>query len=89
MKLNVIYKQGGMYEFAKTGVYPRSIEIHDPVLNKTWRRKITEANCSGELKLDRKIIYSYHVDIENDLVSLLDCNKQIIEDCSILCVLDD
>ena len=48
MKLSVIYKQGGMNEFAKTGVYPRSLEIHDPVLNKTWRRKITEANCSGK-----------------------------------------
>jgi hypothetical protein len=89
MKLSVIYKQGGMNEFAKTGVYPRSLEIHDPVLNKTWRRKITEANCSGELKLDRKIIYSYHVDIENDIVSLFDCNEQLIEDCSILCVLED
>lgn len=89
MELNVTYRQGGMHEFAKTGVYPRSLEIHDPFLNKTWRRKITEANCSGELKLDRKTIYSYHVDIENDIVSLFDCNEQLIKDCSILCVLED
>lgn len=89
MELNVVYNQGGMYEYAKTGVYPRSLEIHDVSLNKRWRRKITEAKNTGFLKIGNKVIYSYHVNIEQEEVTIFDCSNNPIEECSILLVMND
>jgi hypothetical protein len=89
MELNVIYIQGGMNEFARTGVYPRSLEVNDVSLNKRWRRKITEAKNTGVLKIGNKVIYSYHVNIEQEEVKIFDHNLNPIENFSVLYAMSD
>ncbi len=89
MGLNVIYNQGGMNEYARTGVYPRSLEVYDVSLNKRWRRKITEEKNSGDLKIGKHLIYKYNVNIEEDIVTISDLNNDPIENCLILIVLND
>jgi hypothetical protein len=83
MAIQLTYCQGGMDEFERTGIYPRKILVHDPVLNKKWQRKITEEKNSGELKIGDKIIYKYHVDIDSDEVNIYHHNGNLINDCLI------
>jgi hypothetical protein len=80
MPLHITYIQGGLKEFSETGVYPRRLTVHDVDVNKTWRRKITEKNCKGDFKMGNIIMYSYHIDIEDDIVTIFDSKGKRVED---------
>jgi hypothetical protein len=80
MPLHITYIQGGMMEFQKTGIYPRRLTIFDGDCNRTWRRKITAENCEGKLKIGKTIIYSYCIDLDDDMIFIFDANgKQIMD----------
>ena len=83
MAFQIKYRQGGMLEFEKTGIYPRKLYVYDPNLNKRWSRKISEDKNSGELKIGNKIIYQYFVDIDLNEVRIFDDNGTSLEDCLI------
>lgn len=89
MNLQITYCQGGMDEFERTGTYPRKIFVYDQLLNKRWRRKITEEKNSGELKIGNRIIYKYSVNIDLDEVSIFSHNGTLIEDYSIILEMRD
>ena len=81
MALQIKYRQGGMVEFEKTGIYPRKLLVYDPNLNKRWSRKISEVKNSGELKVGNKIIYKYFINIDLDEVKIFDDNGTLLDDC--------
>ncbi len=78
-----------MDEYQRTGTYPRKILVYDQVLNKRWRRKITEEKNSGELKIGNNTIYKYHVNIKLHEIRILDHNGNLINDCLINMILSD
>ncbi len=89
MSLQLTYCLGGMDECQRTGTYPRKILVYDQVLNKRWRRKITEEKNSGELKIENNIIYKYHVNIKLHYIRIFDHNGNLINDCLINMILSD
>lgn len=89
MRLKVTYRQGGMYEFARTGEYPRKLLVYDPTLNKRWWRKISEEKNAGELKIGDKTIFRFHVDIDLQEVKIFNNNGTLIDDYEVIFELSD
>jgi hypothetical protein len=84
MSLQITYRQGGMDEFKRTGIYPIKLLVYDPNFKKRWWRKISDEKNSGELKIENEIIYKYHVDIDSNEISIFHHNGALIDNCSII-----
>lgn len=59
--LTAAREQGGMREFAKTGVYPDYVVFYTGKLKKRWKQKIIKKNQKGQVKSKGIVIFNYEL----------------------------
>ena len=57
--IHVIFCQGGMLEFSRTGVYPQYLEFYSELHNNTWTHKVKGDSKTGTLRKGGKVLYRY------------------------------
>jgi len=58
--LRVSFWEGGRFEHAKTGIYPRRLYFDADWIDKRWTRKVKKIPKKGTLKMDGVVVYVYH-----------------------------
>lgn len=62
MDLKMQYRQGGMAEFEKTGIYPEYLLFSSKNLKGSWKIKIKSKPQIGKLHRNDKIVFVYNFD---------------------------
>ncbi|POY34702.1 hypothetical protein C3K47_18890 [Solitalea longa] len=62
MDIKLTFRQGGMWEFEKTGIYPEYLIFSSKSLNRSWRYKKQMHIQKGSLKVKDEIICNYIFD---------------------------
>jgi hypothetical protein len=76
--LLVLHNNGGMREFALTGVYPDYLEIESTKYNKVWnRRKLIDGKGKGGLSINKKPLYFF--EIKKGCLTILDTNNNPVQ----------
>jgi len=63
--VEVTFQQGGMMEFAETGVYPEYLTVYSPKWDVTWHENISGGKMEGSLYAGMELAYTYRR-IEDD-----------------------
>ncbi len=79
--VEIVYQQGGMMEFAETGIYPEYLTVYSPKWKKRWRKSISGEKKQGSLYVGKQLVYTYKCDEEREekMPEIRDAEGKLVE----------
>ena len=81
--ISILFSQGGMIEFARTGRYPEKLSFYSFILDRHWTHRVEGGCKSGTVRTRRQVLFDYeftkgdeHVLITHDdgEISKIECD---------------